>query len=94
MMEFTMEDGMFAAWESELAAEYEDPDAVIRIPEMDWKEILDRIRHLSKELVDIGELKQIKTERGLELHQLWVKLKTRERDIIASLPDGEGREGF
>ena len=56
--------------------------------------MLDRIRKLSKELVDLGELKHITTERGLELHQLWVKLKTRERDIISSLPDGEGREKF
>jgi hypothetical protein len=93
-MEFMMEDEMFATWETEIAAEYEDPDMIVRIPEMSMKEVLDRIRILSKELVEIGELKQIKTERGLELHQLWVKLKTRERDIVSTLSDQEGREDF
>jgi len=87
-MEFTMDDEMFAEWEAEIAAEYEDADVMARIPEMEMPEVLDRIRALSVELTELGELKPpLKTPRGLELHQLWVKLKTRQHDIMEAWPD-------
>jgi len=82
-----MDDKLFAEWEAELAAEYEHPDVMVRIPEMDLAEVSTRIKELGEELVEIGELKHIKTPRGLELHQLWVNLKTRQHDLMGEWPD-------
>lgn len=82
-----MEDEMFADWEAQLADEYEDPGVTARIPEMEMPEVLDRIRALGEELNELGEMKTIATARGLELHQLWVKLKTRQHDLMGSWPD-------
>ena len=52
---------------------------------MDFATVISHIRWIGNELQQLGELKHVKTERGLELQQLWARLKTRERDIVAEL---------
>lgn len=78
------EDDMFAAWEQQLAGDFDDID-VTTIPTMDFATVISHIRWIGNELQQLGELKHVKTERGLELQQLWARLKTRERDIVAEL---------
>lgn len=78
------EDDMFAAWEQQLAGDFDDID-VTTIPTMDFATVISHIRWIGNELQKLGELKHVKTERGLELQQLWARLKTRERDIVAEL---------